>query len=64
LKRRAYEERGIPSFWLVDPDEPSVTVLELEAGRYVERTHVMGDATYEVRTPFERNLVPARLIEI
>jgi Uma2 family endonuclease len=63
LKRRAYEERGVPSYWLVDPDEPSVTMLELEAGQYVERAHVVGDAECEVRLPFTLTLVPARLVE-
>ncbi len=64
LKRRAYEERGVPSHWLVDPDEPSVTVLELEAGQYVERARVVGESVCEVHAPFELALVPARLVEI
>ncbi|HUF83430.1 MAG TPA: Uma2 family endonuclease, partial [Acidimicrobiia bacterium] len=52
LKRRAYEERGVPAYWLVDPADPSLTVLELEAGRYVERAPVIGDAAYETQLPF------------
>lgn len=63
LKRRAYEERGAPAYWLVDPHEPSVTVLELEAGEYVERAHVVGDASVHVDVPFEILLVPNRLVE-
>jgi Uma2 family endonuclease len=64
LKRRAYEERGVPSYWLVDPDEPSVTVLELEAGHYVERAHVIGDSAGRVYEPFELVLVPSHLVEM
>jgi Uma2 family endonuclease len=64
LKRRAYEERGVPSYWLVDPDEPSVTVLELESGRYVERVRAIGDAACAVHSPFELTLVPAHLVAI
>lgn len=34
LKRGLYEDGGVASYWVVDPDEPSVTVLELVDGRY------------------------------
>lgn len=59
LKRRAYEEHGIPSCWLVDPQEPSVTVLELETGRCVERARATGKSACEVHASFELTLVPA-----
>ncbi len=36
LKRRVLEEAGVPSYWLVDPDDGVVTVLELEEGGYRE----------------------------
>ena len=36
LKRRVLEEAGVPSYWLVDPDDGVVTVLELEDGAYCE----------------------------
>ena len=36
LKRRVLEEAGVPSYWLVDPDDGVVTVLELEGGAYRE----------------------------
>ena len=36
LKRRVLEEAGVPSYWLVDPDDGVVTVLELEGGPYRE----------------------------
>ena len=63
LKRATYERHGIPSYWLVDPDpdKPSVTVLELESGRYVERACVEGDDAYEAALPFPVRIVPSRL---
>lgn len=61
LKRRAYEERGIPPFWLVDPLEPSLTVLELEDDQYVERAHVTGDAVFDARQPFAVTVSPMGL---
>ena len=36
LKRRVLEEAGVPSYWLVDPDDGVLTVLELEGGAYRE----------------------------
>jgi Uma2 family endonuclease len=37
LKRQVLQEAGVPSYWLVDPEELTVLVLELETGEYVER---------------------------
>jgi Uma2 family endonuclease len=62
LKRRAYEERGIPSFWLVDPLEPSLTALELEGDRYVERAHIVGEGEFQALQPFTLTVVPADLV--
>ncbi len=36
LKRRVLEEAGVPSYWLVDPDDGAGTVLELADGAYRE----------------------------
>jgi Uma2 family endonuclease len=33
-KRDQYAARGIPEYWLIDPENQSVTVLELQAGQY------------------------------
>ena len=32
LKRDAYQRIGIPSYWIVDPQPPALTVLELLDG--------------------------------
>jgi Uma2 family endonuclease len=62
LKRAAYERHGVASYWLVDPDAPSVTVLELRDGRYAETGTVTGDDVLEVTRPFPVRLVPADLV--
>ena len=49
LKRQVLEDAGVPSYWLVDPDDGVVTVLELQDGRYVE---VSRGTTVEVSRPF------------
>jgi Uma2 family endonuclease len=61
-KRLAFEGAGVPSYWLVDPDEPSLTVLELEAGEYREAAHVRGDEVYRATQPFPMRVVPADLV--
>ena len=62
-KRLAYEAAGVPAYWLVDPDGPSLTVLHLEGGRYVEHAVVTGDEAYHATLPFPLTVVPARLLD-
>jgi len=62
-KRLAYEAAGVPAYWLVDPDLPNLTVLELDAGRYVERATVAGDEPFHATFPFDVTVVPARLLD-
>lgn len=35
-KRAQYAVRGIPEYWIVDPQEQAITVLGLESDRYIE----------------------------
>ena len=37
MKRGWYAEAGIPEYWILDPVNDTITVLELAGGRYVER---------------------------
>jgi Putative restriction endonuclease len=34
VKRDRYAEFGVPEYWLLDPFEPRLEVLRLEAGKY------------------------------
>ncbi len=61
-KRLVYEAAGVPWYWMGDPDEPSLTVLELVDGSYVERAHVAGADAYDAREPIAVRVVPAALI--
>ena len=62
-KRSAYEEAGVPAYWIVDPTVPSVTVLELVDGTYQEVAVVAGESTYEALVPFPVTVTPARLLD-
>ncbi|MDQ3611609.1 MAG: Uma2 family endonuclease [Actinomycetota bacterium] len=48
-----YAEAGVPSYWIVDPVEPSLTVLTLTDGLYVETARVTGSEPLTVTAPFE-----------
>ena len=62
LKRRVYAEGGVASYWICDPGEPSVTVLELKDGDYVQTGRAVGERAVAVATPFAVELVPADLV--
>ncbi len=62
LKRQALQDRGVPSYWLVEPDDLVVTVLELEDGVYVERARIAPGDVFEVQRPFPLTLAPAELV--
>lgn len=51
LKRSLYAEAGVPSYWVLDPVEATVLVLELEAGVYVERGSWAGEVTTDLPFP-------------
>lgn len=62
LKRSKYEDTGVQSYWLVDPEEPSVLALDLAAGRYVSAGEAHGSERLRLQRPFEVELVPAELV--
>ncbi len=62
LKRDRFEPAGIAWYWLVDPDEPAVVVLELRDGRYVEAGRAAGSERLAVRAPYDVVLCPADLL--
>jgi len=45
-KRNQYEAREIPEYWIVDPTQQQVTVLQLEVGKY-RQTVVRGETRIE-----------------
>ena len=62
LKRHVFEQAGVPSYWLLDPEVPSLTVLELQDAAYVEVARVEGEQPLTVERPFPVTLVPAVLV--
>lgn len=62
LKRSRYEAAGTPSYWVVDPDEPSITAWELRDGAYSEVGHAVGTESLTVTKPFAVTVVPHQLV--
>ncbi len=60
-KRLAFAAAGVPVYWLVEPDEPSLTVLRLREGAYVDEATASGDEAYTAAEPFAVTVVPSRL---
>ena len=63
LKRLVLEQGGVPSYWLVDPLVPSLTVLELRDGAYDEVTTVLNADRHHARLPFPVSVSPAALLD-
>ena len=62
-KRSRYEAAGTNSYWVADPDVPSLTAWELdERGVYQQVAQVVGDETFDAIRPFAVSVVPASLV--
>ena len=62
LKRSKYEDEGVACYWIVDPQAPSITALELVDGRYETVGDAIGDEALVIEKPFTVTVVPASLI--
>ena len=45
-------------------DVPSLRVLELDSGDYVEKAYAEGEQAVSVTSPFPVTVIPARLLEV
>ncbi len=62
LKRATYEAAGCPSYWVIDPDVPSLRAWELRDGGYVEVAHVVGQQAWTCASPFPVQVRPSDLV--
>jgi len=61
-KRRVYAAGRAAWYWIVDPDEPSLTVLRLTGDVYEEEARIIDSEVYETEEPFSVRVVPAELL--
>jgi Uma2 family endonuclease len=63
-KKALYERLGTPSYWVIDPINPTLTVFELdENGKYQQIAEVAGAKAFEATQPFPIRIVPSELLE-
>ncbi len=62
LKRSRYEAAGCVSYWVIDPDEPSLHAWELGPDGYGKGLHVVGEETAYLQSPWPIQLVPTDLV--
>ena len=64
LKFARYAEAGIPQYWIVDPNQPSVEVYDLAAtGTYVLTGSADGDTVLAVDEPLTVRVTPSALVD-
>jgi len=61
-KRSKYEDVGVPSYWVIDPDGPSIVAWELVDGRYRTAGEASGEQKLRLEQPFPITLVPSALL--
>jgi Uma2 family endonuclease len=62
LKRTRYEQYGVQSYWLLDPDNQELTVLHLTNNTYTCHTVVQSEEPFETDFPFPIRFSPAELL--
>jgi Uma2 family endonuclease len=62
LKWSRLEAAGCASYWVVDPDTPSLIAWELRDGAYAQVAKVIGDQEARLTSPYDVTVVPSDLI--
>ena len=61
-KKENYAAFGIDLYWIVVPEPASLTVYQLNGGRYEQVALVAGDDAFEVEHPYPLTIVPWLLV--
>jgi Uma2 family endonuclease len=60
-KHAKYEQAGVASYWVIDPDRPSVPAWDLVDGRYQLVGAAEGEQGLQLRRPFPVTPAPSAL---
>lgn len=60
-KKLRYETARCPNYWVIDPDEPSLTAWHLDDTAYGEPTHRSNNELFQTDSPFPISFTPASL---
>jgi Uma2 family endonuclease len=61
LKKGLYEDSGVSSYWVLDPDEETLVAWDLVDGRYVEAARLRSDEVFTTDRPFPLTTAVAAL---
>lgn len=61
LKRSKYEDAGVQSYWIVDPEGPTVTAWALRDGQYRSAGVATANEVLELTEPFPVRVQPSAL---
>ncbi|MDT7786534.1 MAG: hypothetical protein QOF58_4953 [Pseudonocardiales bacterium] len=62
-KKAVYERMGVPTYWIIDPEVPALTVFEFGTdGLYEQTAVVKADEVFEATAPFPVRFSPAELL--
>lgn len=64
LKKDRLERAGCEHYWVVDPEEPSITAWALHDGAYRQVARAVGEEAFEVAAPFDVRLKPTGLVTV
>ncbi len=63
IKKERYQRAGVPSYWVIDPLGPRLTVWELDDDdTYRQVADVADDETWTATAPFEVTVTPGDLV--
>lgn len=64
-KKAVYEQYGIESYWIVNPDldQPDITAFSLGNGKYQQSGYAVGEQKFVTEVPFPVSFAPAQLLE-
>ena len=63
VKFARYQHFGVPSYWIVDPEDLTLVAWELRDGRYVEVADIGPGETWTATQPFEVTIDPGTLLD-
>ena len=63
LKRSRYEVAGVPHYWVVDPDNSSITAWTLTDDGYGDPVRATGAEPLVVTEPFRFRIAPSELVD-
>ncbi|MFW6091695.1 MAG: Uma2 family endonuclease, partial [Actinomycetota bacterium] len=64
LKFSKYADSGVASYWIVDPQAPSVSAYDLVGGAYRQVGEATGTEALELDRPFPVTVRPAGLLDL